>query len=332
MPFAGDPEGTPEEQGAFERSRRNFVALVFCLMIGTAALPHILTRYYTTPSVREARESVTWSLFFIVLLYITAPALAVLVKFEIFTQVVGLPFDQLPAWIASWNRVDPGLLSVVDINQDGILQLGELKIGGDIIVLAMPEIAGLPYVVSGLVAAGGLAAALSTADGLLLTISNALSHDLYYKIINPRASTARRVMLSKLLLLVVALAAATVAAQKPANILFLVSAAFSLAASAFFPALVLGIFWKRANRWGACAGMLGGLALTFGYMATTHPWLRELFGVSAPARLWFDILPISAGVFGVPFGFALIVIVSLLTPAPSAGAVALVEGLRHARR
>jgi cation/acetate symporter len=196
----------------------------------------------------------------------------------------------------------------------------------------MPEIAGLPYVVSGLVAAGGLAAALSTADGLLLTISNSLAHDLYFKIINPRASTARRVMLSKLLLLVVALAAATVAAQKPANILFLVSAAFSLAASAFFPALVLGIFWKRANRLGASVGMLGGLGLTFGYMASTHPWLRELFGVTGPVQLWWDILPISAGVFGVPFGFALIIIVSLLTPPPSAAANSLVESLRRARR
>ena len=143
---------------------------------------------------------------------------------------------------------------MVDINKDGILQLGEMRIGGDIIVLATPEIGGLPYVVSGMVAAGGLAAALSTADGLLLTIANALSHDLYYKMIDPNASTARRVTISKVLLLVVALAAAYVAAQKPADILFLVSAAFSFAAAAFFPALVLGVFWKRANKWGAVAG------------------------------------------------------------------------------
>jgi cation/acetate symporter len=158
-------------------------------MVGTAALPHILMRYYTTPSVKEARESVTWSLFFIFLLYFTAPALAVLVKYEVFTVLVGTPFDKLPAWIANWTRVDPALLSVVDINKDGIFQLGEMKIGGDIIVLATPEIGGLPYVVSGMVAAGGLAAALSTADGLLLTIANALSHDLYYKMIDPNAPT-----------------------------------------------------------------------------------------------------------------------------------------------
>ncbi|GAA0750491.1 VC_2705 family sodium/solute symporter [Ideonella azotifigens] len=327
--FAGDPDGTPEQQHAFEASRRNFLALVFCLMLGTAGLPHILTRSYTTPSVREARQSVAWSLFFILLLYLTAPALAVMVKFEIFTHLVGTSFDALPAWIANWNRVDPGLLSVVDINHDRVLQLAELKIGGDIIMLATPEIAGLPYVISGMVAAGGLAAALSTADGLLLTISNALSHDLYHKVLDPQAGTARRVMLSKLLLLVVALAAASVAAQKPANILFLVSAAFSLAASAFFPALVLGFFWRRANRWGASAGMLAGLVLCFGYMAATHPWLRGLFGITAPAGLWWDIQPISAGVFGVPFGFLVTIVVSLLTPPPPPEVRQWVEDLRH---
>ena len=191
-------------------------------MVGTAALPHILMRYYTTPSVKEARESVTWSLFFIFLLYFTAPALAVLAKYEVFHVLIGTPIDQLPQWIASWNRVDPTLMSITDINKDGILQLNEMSIGGDIIVLATPEIGGLPYVISGLVAAGGLAAALSTADGLLLTIANALSHDLYYKMIDPNASTARRVTISKMLLLVVALCAAFVAAQKPADILFLV--------------------------------------------------------------------------------------------------------------
>ena len=210
----------------------------------------------------------------------------------------------------------PGLLSVVDINKDGIFQLGEMRIGGDIIVLATPEIAGLPYVVSGMVAAGGLAAALSTADGLLLTIANALSHDLYYKMIDPNAPTARRVMISKVLLLVVALAAASVAAQKPADILFLVSAAFSFAAAAFFPALTLGIFWKRANKWGATLGMIAGLGITFYYMVTTQPWLRGVFGVTSPIELWWGILPISAGLFGVPLGFAVIIIVSLLTKAP----------------
>ncbi|MFM8737492.1 MAG: VC_2705 family sodium/solute symporter [Betaproteobacteria bacterium] len=331
--YAGDPNGDAKAQKTFNESRLNFMALVFCLMVGTAALPHILMRYYTTPSVKEARESVTWSLFFIFLLYFTAPALAVLVKYEVFNNLVGLPFDKLPVWISNWAKVDPTLLSVVDINKDGIFQLGELRIGGDIIVLATPEIGGLPYVISGMVAAGGLAAALSTADGLLLTIANALSHDLYYKMIDPNASTARRVAISKALLLVVALAAAytayTVYVTKQADILFLVSAAFSFAAAGFFPALVLGIFWKRATSAGAVLGMIAGFGVTLYYMATNHAWMRTIFGVTQPVDLWYGVLPISAGLFGVPVGFAVIILVSLFTPAPKAEIQELIEHVRY---
>ena len=323
--------GKTEEDS--NKSRKNFLALIFCLMVGTAALPHILMRYYTTPSVKEARDSVTWSLFFIFLLYFTAPALAVLVKFVIYNDVVGSSFSALPAWVQSWTKVDPTLLSIVDINKDGIVQLAEISIGQDIVVLATPEIAGLPYVVSGLVAAGGLAAALSTADGLLLTIANALSHDFYYKMIDPNAPTSRRVLISKLLLLIVAVAAAYVAAQKPADILFLVSAAFSLAAAGFFPALVLGIFWKRTTGIAASLGMLLGIGTTIYYMVTTQPWLREsILGIpkSVPITgLWWDILPISAGIFGVPVGFAVIILVSLITPAPSRETQDLVEHVRY---
>jgi cation/acetate symporter len=327
--YAGDPNGDEKAQKAFNESRRNFLALVFCLMVGTAALPHILMRYYTTPSVKEARESVTWSLFFIFLLYFTAPALAVLVKFEVFSNLVGTPFADLPSWIQNWAKVDPALLSVADVNKDGLFQLGEMRIGGDIIVLATPEIGGLPYVVSGMVAAGGLAAALSTADGLLLTIANALSHDLYYKMIDPNAPTSRRVMISKILLLVVALAAAYVAAQKPADILFLVSAAFSFAAAGFFPALVLGIFWKRASSAGAVLGMAAGLGTTVYYMVMNQPWLRGIFGVTSPVDLWWGIQPISAGLFGVPVGIAVIIVVSLFTPAPSKKVQELIEHVRY---
>ena len=316
---------------ARDTSRRNFLALVFCLMVGTAALPHILMRYYTTPSVKQARDSVFWSLFFIFLLYFTAPALAVLVKYEVYNNLVGTAFSSLPAWVASWQAVDASLLSIFDVNADGILQRAEISMGGDIVVLATPEIGGLPYVISGLVAAGGLAAALSTADGLLLTIANALSHDLYYKMLDPNASTKKRVTLSKMLLLVVALLAALVAAQKPADILFLVSAAFSLAAAAFFPALVLGIFWKRANKYGAVLGMIAGLGITFYYMATTQPWLRSVFGVTSSIadNTWWGISAISAGLWGVPLGFAVIIIVSLLTPAPDQRTQELVEHVRY---
>jgi cation/acetate symporter len=324
-----------KDEAAKNTARLNFLALVFCLMVGTAALPHILMRYYTTPSVKEARDSVGWSLFFIFLLYFTAPALAVLVKFDVYTHLVGSSFADLPRWIASWAAVDPTLVSVKDINGDGIVQLAEIVLGQDIIVLATPEIAGLPYVVSGLVAAGGLAAALSTADGLLLTIANALSHDVYYKMLDPHASTQRRLTVAKVLLLVVAAIAATVAAQKPADILFLVSAAFSLAAAGFFPALTLGIFWKRANKWGAILGMLAGVGITFYYMTLSQPWLRELFyGIARsvpvkPEDLWFGISPISAGIFGIPLGFAVIVIVSLLTPAPDKKVQELIEHVRY---
>ena len=327
--FAGNPDGTPKESALYDTSRRNFLALIFCLMVGTAALPHILSRYYTVPSVRQARQSVTWSLLFIVLVYFTAPALAVLVKYEIFTHIVGLPFDQLPAWVNAWSKIDPSLLSVADVNKDRVLQLAELTIGGDAVVLFTPELAGLPYVISGLVAAGGLAAALSTADGLLLTIANSLGHDLYFKTIDPKASTVSRVTVSKILLLIVALLAAYVAAQKPADILFLVSAAFSFAAASFFPALCLGIFWKRATGTAASLGMMSGLGVTSYYMVVNQPWLREAFGVTSPVQLWWGIEPISAGLFGVPVGFAVIFVVSLVTKKPNQQLLDMVEHIRY---
>jgi cation/acetate symporter len=278
--------------------------------------------------VREARRSVFWSLFFIFLLYFTAPALAVLVKYVVYSQVVGSSFASLPAWVAGWARVDPTLMAVSDINKDGIVQLAEMVIGGDIIVLATPEIAGLPYVISGLVAAGGLAAALSTADGLLLTIANALSHDMYYKMINPNATTQKRVLISKILLLFVALFAAWVTSLKPGNILFLVGAAFSMAASVFFPALVLGVFWKRANKWGAITGMIGGLGTCLYYMIHTYPQFILWFGTTK-MDLWWGIQPISAAVFGVPVGIAVLIIVSLLTPAPEKQTQDFVEHVRY---
>ncbi len=304
-------------------AKKNFLALIFCLMVGTAALPHILMRFYTTPSVKEARRSVFWSLFFIFLLYFSAPALAVLAKYEVYHNLVGSSFAALPGWVSNWAAVDKTLMNISDINMDGIVQLAEIVIGGDLIVLATPEIAGLPYVISGLVAAGGLAAALSTADGLLLTIANALSHDVYYKMIDQNASTTRRILVSKALLLVVALLAAYVTSLKPGDILFLVGAAFSLAASAFFPALVCGIFWRRANQFGAILGMVLGLGVCAYYMYITYPF----FGVNAPK--WWDINPISAGIFGIPLGFIGIILGSLVTPAPSKEVQELVDHVRY---
>ena len=177
------------------QSRANFLALIFCLTIGTASLPHLLMRYYSIASVSQARRSVFWSLFFVALVYLLAPAYAVFVKLEVLQHTIGVPLESLPAWVNAWTKI--GLVSVVDINNDHLLQWAELTISPDVIVLATPEIAGLPYVISGMVAAGGLAAALSTAEGLLLSITSALSHDIYFKMLRPDASSSWRLIVSK---------------------------------------------------------------------------------------------------------------------------------------
>ena len=317
-PYAGDAATSAIK-------RNNFVALVFCLMLGTVALPHILMRAYTTPSVHETRQSMVYALFFILLIYLTIPAMAVLVKYDIYTALVGSDFNHLPGWVSYWANVDKltPLFSITDVNRDGVVQLAEITIDADVLVLAAPEIAGLPYVVSGLVAAGGLAAALSTADGLLLAISNALSHDIYYKIVDRHASTQKRVTISKLLLLGVAFIAAYAASQRPGDIISLVGAAFSLAGSTLFPALVLGVFWKRANHQGAVAGMIAGFAVCLYYMLHANPVL----GGSVTGQ-WFHIAPTSAGIFGVPAGLLVMVVVSLLTPPQDSQTSALVDYIR----
>ena len=323
IPHAQPFPAADREQSDIKRN--NFLALVFCMMLGTAALPHILMRSYTTPSVHETRVSVFWALFFILLIYLTIPALAVLVKYDIYSALVGTQYTNLPTWVSYWANVDKlsPLISIVDVNRDGIVQLAEISIDADVLVLATPEIAGLPYVISGLVAAGGLAAALSTADGLLLAISNALSHDIYYKVVDPSASTQKRVTISKLLLLAVAFIAAYAASQKPADILSLVGVAFSLAASTLFPPLVLGVFWQRANYQGALAGMLAGFGVCLYYMLHTSTMLG-----GTPDGQWLHIAPISAGIFGVPAGLAAAILVSWLTPAPGRRSVGLVEHIR----
>ncbi|MEY3887923.1 MAG: Cation/acetate symporter ActP [Pseudomonadota bacterium] len=312
--FQGDPQGTVSEQESFSQSRLNFVALIFCLMAGTAGLPHLLTRFYTVPNESEARLSVAWSLLFIAILYLSAPALAVLVKFEVMNNLVGSQFAELPAWLAQWARVDSALVEVADINMDGILQFGELKLGADMVMLASPELAGLPYVISGLVAAGGFAAALSTADGLLLTISNAFVHDMRLGTKNGIETEEGRVILSKFALLAVAMCAAMVAAWKPAQILALVSASFSLAASAFFPGMVMGIFWKRASRQAVVMGMLAGLGVTLTYMLLNASSVRLALGLDPLSGMMGGIQPISAGILGVPVGFLVIWLGSWVFP------------------
>jgi cation/acetate symporter len=296
----------------------NFLALTFCLMVGTAGLPHILTRYYTTPSVRQARTSVAWSLFFIFLLYFTAPAYAAFARFTIYAKLVGTKIADLPRWITLWAPA--GLFSVVDKNGDGVVQWADFVIRStDFVVLSMPEIAGLPFVITGLVMAGGLAAALSTADGLLLTIANAISHDLYYNVINPRTSLAVRLTITKVLLVATALIAAWVSTYRVAIIVELVAWAFSLAGASFFPALVMGIWWKRANKTGACVGMIVGLAITAYYMIGSR-----FYGLS-----WFGTQTIASAIFGLPAGMLTIWIVSLLTAPPPKEVQDLVVSVRY---
>lgn len=309
--FGADDRALEQNKPPAQHSAVNFLALVFCLMLGTAGLPHLLTRFYTVSTPAEARSSVAWSLFFIALIYLSAPALAVLVKFEIMHHLVGRSFEDLPGWMAQWARLDPGLIDVSDVNGDRILQFGEIRLGADLVMLATPELGGMPFVVSGLVAAGGLAAALSTADGLLLTISNALVHDLGVERKYSAHSAQGRVIVSKFALLAVAMLAAFVAALKPAEILALVSASFSLAAAAFFPAMVSGLLSARVGRRAAVAGMLTGLMVTVGYMVANAAGFRQFWGLDPQEGLWWGVHPMSAGIFGVPVGFATIALVSL---------------------
>lgn len=262
----------------------NYFALILCLMVGTASLPHILMRYFTTPSVREARKSVAWSLFFIFLLYFTAPAYAAFSKMEVYSTVIGRDIDSIRPWLFTYGQL--GLVKVCGVNaidvasikaacaqiagHPGVIRLQDFSIDTDVIVLSTPEIAGMPYVIAGLVAAGGLAASLSTADGLLLAIANALSHDVYYKMLDRNAPTTRRLIVARILLVTVAIAAAYTASTKPADILSMVAWAFSLAAAGIFPALVLGIWWKRANTAGAIVGMVLGFGMCIYYLVGTR--------------------------------------------------------------
>jgi cation/acetate symporter len=321
-----------DAQGKFSAvAMWNYFALILCLMVGTASLPHILMRYFTTPSVRQARDSVAWSLFFIFLLYFTAPAYAAFAKLEIYQNLIGSQVANLPEWVRNWGRPGLGLVGACDAanaaaifplcrgvagNGDGILQLSEFRIHTDAIVLATPEIAGLPYVISGLVAAGGLAAALSTADGLLLAIANALSHDVYYKMIDPEADTKRRLIISRVLLLFVAMIAAWVAGILGADILFLVSWAFSIAASGLFAGLVLGIWWKRCGNAAGVAGVAAGFFACMFFLVATEfygPWVKQSLSWLGDiqivkirgrdvAYIW-GINNISVGIFGIPIAF-----------------------------
>jgi len=304
-----------------------FVTLAACMMIGTASLPHILMRYFTTPSVRAARVSVAWSLFFIFLLYFTAPALATFSKLQLLdpnlaTSIIGKSIAEVSAieWIKNWGAI--GMIAIKDFNGDGLLQINEFFIRGDIVVLATPEIAGLPYVISGLVAAGGMAAAMSTADGLLLAIANALSHDLYYKIIDPKAETKKRLIVARVLLLGIGALGAIVASFKLTGILGAVAWAFDFAMSGLFFPLVLGVWWKRANRAGALAGMIGGFGVGTWYLYMVK------WGGMAP---WIGLDDLRFGVVGATASLVAMVVVTLMTKAPDKETQAMVDEVRIPR-
>lgn len=296
----------------------NFLALTLCLMLGTAGMPHILVRFYTVPNVNAARRSVSWAMIFISLLYFTAPAYAAFSRWEVLQNVIGKPIAALPGWTANWAAT--GLLTINDENGDGKLQFNELKIDPDLVVLATPEIAGLPQAIAALVAAGGLAAALSTADGLLMVIVSALAHDVYSRTLVPESSSRSRVLAGRLMVFLVALAAAITATRRLGIIVQLVAWAFSFAAATLFPVLVLGIFWKRANARGAVAGMLAGLIVTLSYM---------VLNVLNPNFNLLGITNVAAGVFGVITNFAVTIGISLRTAQTLPETTTLVESLRQ---
>ena len=301
-----------------------FFTLVLCMMAGTASLPHVLMRYFTTDSVRNARKSVGWSLLFICGLYLTAPALATFTKLSLLdpnvaTSIIGKSFSEVSnlEWIQQWSNV--GFLKVIDGNGDGIVQINEFFMRGDIVVLATPEMAGLPYVISGLVAAGGLAAAMSTADGVLLAIANALSRDHYYKIIDPKADTKTRLIVARIMLVLIGAAGAFVASLKLTSILGAVAWAFCFANSGLFFPLVLGVWWKRANRAGAIAGMVGGFGAGAWYL-----YMVQFAGMTP----WMGIDGLRFGMIGMPVSLILMVVVSLMTEEPDAETQKMVDEIR----
>jgi cation/acetate symporter len=435
------PAGTlrPHIQPFMNYTPLNFFGIIFCMMVGTASLPHILMRYFTTPSVKEARDSVAWSLLFIFLLYFSAPAYAAFSKLEVYTNIIGRDLNAIRPWLFNWGEL--GLIQICGKNaanlqavldackaiagHPGVLRFQDFVINTDVIVLSTPEIAGLPYVISGLVAAGGLAAALSTADGLLLAIANALSHDVYYKMIQPLRmqrqwtvigvmaaivigaiiwfaavpgpfgvqwrwwsilgllalvavvyplmrtanEVERRLIMARALLLLVAVCSAALASTRPSDILAMVGWAFSLAMAGNFPALTLGIWWKRATTTGAICGILAGWGIClfylvvsryfpqagvtyFGMTSLLNPetgkalinvaqimadpkWVADVPASAANPMAnrvgWFDLNNINCGLLGMPLGFLVIYVVSLFTKAPSMEMQAFIDEIRKPR-
>jgi cation/acetate symporter len=301
------------------------------LMVGTAGLPHVIIRFYTVPKVRDARISAGWALLFISLLYTTAPAVAVFARTNLINSVRETPYSEVPEWFSRWEAT--GLLAFDDANGDGRIQFvgpdspltNELTVDRDIMVLANPEISGLPDWVVGLVAAGGLAAALSTAAGLLLVISSAISHDLLKRGLKPDITEKGELLAARIAAGVAVVIAGYFGAHPPGFVAQVVAFAFGLAASSFFPAIILGIFSKRTTREGAILGMIAGITLTAAYIVY-FKFLRP--DLDTASSWWFGISPEGIGTVGMLINFACSVTVSRFTPEPPPHVIDLVERIR----
>jgi cation/acetate symporter len=313
-----------------EKTVADVLAITLALMVGTAGLPHVIVRFFTVKRMRDARKSVGLALLFIALLYATAPAIAVFAKTNLIETVSNKPYSEMPGWFKNWENT--GLIKFNDKNNDGLIQyqasknINELEIDNDIMVLANPEIADLPAWVIALVAAGGLAAALSTAAGLLLVISTSVSNDLVKKIINPSISEKSELWTARISASFAVLIAGYFGINPPDFVAAVVALAFGLAAASLFPAIVLGIFFKRINKQGAISGMLAGISLMLFYMMKYKlGWLGEMPDKS---EWWFGISPEGFGTIAMCVNFIVSIIVSYLTSKPPKEIYEMVETIR----
>ncbi|WP_420319295.1 sodium:solute symporter family protein [Ekhidna sp.] len=307
-------------------------AITFALMVGTAGLPHVIVRFFTVKKVRDARMSAGWALIFIAILYTTAPAIAAFARTNLIETVSGKEYSNMPEWFSNWETT--GLITFEDKNNDGLIQYvadenqNELTIDRDIMVLANPEIAKLPNWVVGLVAAGGLAAALSTAAGLLLVISASISHDLIKKQIKPDISEKGELVWARIGAVIAVCIAGYFGINPPGFVAAVVALAFGLAAASFFPAIILGIFDKRMNKEGAVAGMVVGILLMLFYMMK---YKLGLFGGGSKEDWWFGISPEGFGTVAMLVNFTISFTISRFYPAPPNDVQEMVESIRHPR-
>jgi cation/acetate symporter len=346
---------TPYTDGS--KSTTDIFFITMALMVGTAGLPHVIVRFFTTPTVRDARKSAGYALLFIAVLYTTAPAVAAFARTNLLTSVPNTSYEEVPAWFKTWENA--GLIAWMDKNSDGVIQYGpgaafagkpeftaergasgerllknaptptttEVYVDNDIMVLANPEIAGLPGWVIALIAAGGLAAALSTAAGLLLVISTSISHDLLKSNLMPNISEKKELLAARVAAGVAVVVAGLFGIYPPAFVAQVVAFAFGLAAASFFPVIVMGIFSKKMNKEGAIAGMLVGLIFTFSYIV----YYKFINPTAGPNEWWFGISPEGIGTLGMIFNFIAAVVVSKFTAAPPEHIQHLVEDIRVPR-